>query len=382
MYTFLGNIIFKITVKRYLAGHPASYDFTLPLKGFYPGDTGRAGLEIKMPGVFVPGFYSRFKVILQWKKRKPIIISIPLEAGANHKNVDIITVKRGSYKSSRDIVEFGDLLGFTRSELYLKADNKLTVFPEIHNIEQNLEAPIAEGLKSPEIYRKKRSDELLDTRKYYPGDDLRKLNWKVFAHIGELFLRIGEEIPSPESHILCIFDTALAKSLPEKGEADYLDSMTAFYAGMILALSRQGFKVLCLTPGVLEPVSVSNATREDILNILSEIWWDEGNVSVNISTEFVRVIILSSPGSLRVAGLLKNIKRRKLPATLLLKKEHFLIKTSEHFKLKNLLFISRSGKKRERVSVKPEDISVFNNALEADILKYKNNLGSDNVKAV
>lgn len=44
-----------------------------------------------------------------------------------------------------------------------------------------------------------RSDELYEVRQYHPGDDPRRVNWKVYAHTGEPALREGELLPPPAS---------------------------------------------------------------------------------------------------------------------------------------------------------------------------------------
>ena len=40
-----------------------------------------------------------------------------------------------------------------------------------------------------------RSQELYEIRQFRPGDDRRKINWKAFAHTGELVTREGELLP-------------------------------------------------------------------------------------------------------------------------------------------------------------------------------------------
>ena len=56
-------------------------------------------------------------------------------------------------------------------------------------------------------YRK--TDELTDHRPYVPGDDPRRINWKLYshAHLGELFVREGEPEPPPHSRLLILIDT-------------------------------------------------------------------------------------------------------------------------------------------------------------------------------
>jgi len=62
-------------------------------------------------------------------------------------------------------------------------------------------------------YRK--SDELTDHRPYIPGDDPRRINWKLYSHapLGDLFVREGESEPPPHSRLLILIDTEADLSL-------------------------------------------------------------------------------------------------------------------------------------------------------------------------
>ena len=58
----------------------------------------------------------------------------------------------------------------------------------------------------------KRSEELYETRSYLPGDDPRKINWKIFAHTGELSIREGELLPPPSSEYVIIVNPCLPET--------------------------------------------------------------------------------------------------------------------------------------------------------------------------
>ncbi len=50
-----------------------------------------------------------------------------------------------------------------------------------------------------------RSQELYEIRQFRPGDDRRKINWKAFAHTGELLTREGELLPPPSREYTVLF---------------------------------------------------------------------------------------------------------------------------------------------------------------------------------
>jgi len=62
-------------------------------------------------------------------------------------------------------------------------------------------------------YRK--SNELINHRPYVPGDDPRRINWKLYSHVasGELFVREGESEPPACSRLLILIDTEADSSL-------------------------------------------------------------------------------------------------------------------------------------------------------------------------
>jgi uncharacterized protein (DUF58 family) len=51
-----------------------------------------------------------------------------------------------------------------------------------------------------------RTDKLIDHRPYIPGDDPRRINWKLYGHLGDLFIREGEPEPPPHSELLILVD--------------------------------------------------------------------------------------------------------------------------------------------------------------------------------
>ena len=98
----------------------------------------------------------------------------------------------------------------------------------------------------------RRSDELYETRQYLPGDDPRKINWKVYAHTGSLAVREGELLPPPSAEYVVIVNPCRDRAL--RGEArkaaerrfERLVSRAAFVA---LRLSESRRIVTIVTEG-------------------------------------------------------------------------------------------------------------------------------------
>jgi uncharacterized protein (DUF58 family) len=51
-----------------------------------------------------------------------------------------------------------------------------------------------------------RTDNLIEHRPYAPGDDPRRINWKLYGHGGGLFIREGEREPPPHSSLVILID--------------------------------------------------------------------------------------------------------------------------------------------------------------------------------
>jgi uncharacterized protein (DUF58 family) len=58
-----------------------------------------------------------------------------------------------------------------------------------------------------------RTDNLIDHRPYVPGDDPRRINWKLYGHAGDLFVREGKPEPLPYSKLTVLIDTQIDANL-------------------------------------------------------------------------------------------------------------------------------------------------------------------------
>ncbi|GHU15364.1 hypothetical protein FACS1894163_01790 [Spirochaetia bacterium] len=115
---------------------------------------------------------------------------------------------RGAYYSDYDELAIFDAPGFFRFSwrLVQSSDPRLLASPRA------AEEPVSVRVRSGGTEQRnephyRRTDNLIDNRPYIPGDDPRRINWKLFSHGGDLFVREGEPEPPPHSHILIMVDT-------------------------------------------------------------------------------------------------------------------------------------------------------------------------------
>jgi hypothetical protein len=94
----------------------------------------------------------------------------------------------------------------------------------------------------------RKSDDLTNHRPYVPGDDPRRINWKLYSHapLGDLFVREGEPEPPPYSRLLILVDTEVDCSLytADKGRraVDMLCE-TAFAAALEYKLKGMDIRI-------------------------------------------------------------------------------------------------------------------------------------------
>jgi len=130
--------------------------------------------------------------------------------------------ERGAYYSGSRAQEYDRLVIFDAPGLFSLSlpagkpggNARLLVLP------QPGEEPIHFSLKSGGIeqrneYHYRKSEERTDNRPYVPGDDPRRINWKLYSHapLGELLVREGEPEPPPHSRILLLIDTEVDRNL-------------------------------------------------------------------------------------------------------------------------------------------------------------------------
>ena len=130
--------------------------------------------------------------------------------------------ERGAYYGEFDRFIILDAPGFFRLSFPVPQSSSPRLFAFPSPVEEPLNISLKSGgteQRSEAHYR--RSDELTDHRPYVPGDDPRRINWKLYSHapLGELFVREGEPEPPPHSRLLILIDTEADRTLFSLDEA-------------------------------------------------------------------------------------------------------------------------------------------------------------------
>ena len=156
--------------------------------------------------------------------------------------------ERGAYSSKRDRLVIFDAPGFFSLgfSIYQNENPRLLALPNPAEeaIPLFLRSGGTEERNEPH-YRK--SNELINHRPYVPGDDPRRINWKLYSHVasGELFVREGESEPPPCSRLLILIDTEADSSLYSLDEGRRaIDLLCESALASAMIFSSRGMDVL------------------------------------------------------------------------------------------------------------------------------------------
>jgi hypothetical protein len=371
-YTLLGNIFLRLAIKRYLASQPDSFNLKLPDRGVFPCQVAQAYLKIMLPAFILPGFITRFFMRLAWQTHVQCILQIALTSGENSGLIPFTPMARGEYCAPNAQIFIRDFIGFTNSSFSLASKARLTVYPLLKASPGKHPKFEVDGARFEYAPRKKRSDELLEIRKYYPGDDVRKINWKIFARFRELYLRIGEDTSLPEAKLLFIIDPTRSSLVPPASSPDYLDLVVERAGSFLLSLLEQGVEVWLSLPGYAKPEILSIERREILLNRLAQIWWQKEYRPVPLPAyKNLHVLIFAAPGSLGLESLVLSLKKTGLKTSLFFPSCPAEKNVISRASLKNAFFVPRQKDKTKHVP--PWDADTFLSALQAEVQKYRKN---------
>jgi uncharacterized protein (DUF58 family) len=160
------------------------------------------GKIFRLPGVLV-----RYRVSLNTLDGRRLLHDCDPDFLQNRTSTFTVP-ERGAYYSAYDELTIFDALGFFRCSFRIPQDSspRLLAGPKAAALplSVNVRSGGAEHRNDPQYQR---TDDLIDHRPYVPGDDPRRINWKLYSHDGELFVREGEREPPPHSHLLILVDT-------------------------------------------------------------------------------------------------------------------------------------------------------------------------------
>jgi hypothetical protein len=208
------------------------------------GAGGRGELIFRGDGkgfIRLPGILLRYELNLTTRDRR--IIRHVFDPGVLDKDALSFSVeKRGAYYGPSDGFTIGDALGFFRIRIPVPQDRlpRLLALPGAA-ADFSFLPPQGGGTKRRAASRSLRSDNLVDHRPYVPGDDPRRINWKLYGHAGDLFVREEEREPPPQGKLTLLLDTQRDPRLyNEKEGRRGADLLCEYALAGILAYAESG----------------------------------------------------------------------------------------------------------------------------------------------
>jgi hypothetical protein len=176
------------------------------------------GAHFQMPGILI-----RCRVLLATRDGRRIAHDFKpgRKKQAAAAQAETFEVKlRGAYFSAYDEFAVFDAPGFFRFAWRIpqEAGARLLASPGAADEPAPVNARSGESNRQPEVSFL-RTDNLIDHRPYVPGDDPRRINWKLYGHGGELFVREGEREPPPHSTVAILIDSQYDPLLYSAGAA-------------------------------------------------------------------------------------------------------------------------------------------------------------------
>jgi len=369
LYALLASHISMAVLKRRKAGWPDFLTVIMPSAGMSPGDSSEAHVSARLPRALAPGFLVRFSLPFRWHERTVDSVACPLGTGHTERSIRFSTPSRGTFRSREAILLVQDVLGFTANALRVPLAESLVVHPAV--TKEKSWRILAEGeAPSSTTTRRRRSEELLEVRKYYPGDDARRLNWKVFAHSRELFLRVGEETPPPESRILFVLDATENPLVPQSLRGRYLDALVDACASAMDSLMEDQTAVLLCRAGVTECRQYAAEIRAELLAALADQWWENGPWRAPLpAVPRLHAAVFSTPGSPGLAPILGQIRDKGWTTSLFLK-EPPLPGRTPGIRLRELLFRPDGEPGKEAAADARKAQSVLDGAMAQDLATY------------
>ena len=194
----------------------------------------------QMPAVLV-----RYKLLLATKDDKKIehIFDFSFFKKAS---ADFPAPGRGAYYGPYDSLTVQDVFGFFCQATPLPQDRaeRLLARPVPSETHPAIRL-LASGAERRNETELRKTDDLTEQRPYIPGDDPRRINWKLYSHAGELFVRQEERAPPPHSRFVLLMDTDADSTLysAEEGAAA-VDSLCAAALSLLQEKTASGIDAL------------------------------------------------------------------------------------------------------------------------------------------
>ena len=224
---------------------------------------------IELSGVPVPpGFF----LLLEgaWPARLKTRVRHVVPPRARDQRVTLETplerTPRGSHVAQPLRVAFTDLLGLTKTSVASLATARVKVLPSLRPTEI-VSAPPSD-IEEPDVVSRPHrfpTEDYFRLREYVPGDDTRRIHWKLSMKAGRLVVKKPDSKESTSKRVLLALDTHVPHSWAHHTAVldDALDALVESWLGVAQRLVEDGQRVTLL----VRARSEDGAFHDDVLSL-------------------------------------------------------------------------------------------------------------------
>ncbi len=161
---------------------------------------------------------------------------------------------RGDYRIAPASIAYSDFFGLVNVAVAQAAGARLKVLPRMCPVALE-ESPRVlapeEGVLS--VLRKLPTDDYFRFRDYIPGDDTRRIHWKLSVKLGRLQVRLPETVPVVRRRVRLVLDNHIPPYILAGDESDLvlgdaLDRLVDVWLSLARALTERGEDVSLVLP--------------------------------------------------------------------------------------------------------------------------------------
>ncbi len=273
----LGFLISHLLLKR----KPEMCQLDLP---FHEGTIGvKLPYTLSLKGwTIVPLFKMSFNGIPShisplYDEIKKSTITCDLFSRGDHTHQDTLTfLRRGDYHFDKLTLSNKDALGLTHIQWEIPLDEEILILPRVHKKEYDFYHLSSTKENYIDSTHRLLDGDYYEHRPYAPGDDVRRINWKLTAKRRELFIRIPEKIQPAHEEVLVFLSTfnPYIQYYESDEMLSLLDTMVEELISYCYFLTQKGFKVL-LSSDCAEDSYPIQSQWDSILRHLTRVHWQK-----------------------------------------------------------------------------------------------------------
>lgn len=173
--------------------------------------------------------------------------------------------KRGIHPLPPLQVDCAFPFGLLRRTLRIVDHSEIVVYPKVTPILRTVLEQL-DGMGTTPRLNRGEGDEFFSLRDYVPGDDPRRIAWKVSARRRQLVVRELE--PNTSRSVMIVLDTRLP-GFPES-EAEFEDGVD-LAASLTVSFLKYQYNVGLVTPDHTVPMGIGNSHQTRILDALARV---------------------------------------------------------------------------------------------------------------